>query len=76
MLQQAYCNHPRIVLQAVYDASPVVRAEVAVGIARLADSHSVLFQVCTLMLAGVLMDLTPDVRSPYVEFSLGRCIHD
>ena len=51
-------------LQAVYDASPVVRAEVAVGIARLADSHSVLFQVCTLMLAGILLDLTPDVRSP------------
>ena len=33
------------VVQAVYDASPVVRAEVAVGLARLADSHSVLFQV-------------------------------
>lgn len=32
-------------VQAVYDASPVVRAEVAVGLARLADSHSVLFQV-------------------------------
>ena len=31
--------------QAVYDASPLVRAEVAVGLARLAQSHSVLFQV-------------------------------
>ncbi|CAK0786809.1 hypothetical protein CVIRNUC_010023 [Coccomyxa viridis] len=31
-------------LQAVYDASPVVRAEVAVGLARLAVSHSLLFQ--------------------------------
>ncbi|CAL5222212.1 g4544 [Coccomyxa viridis] len=31
-------------LQAVYDASPLVRAEVAVGLARLAESHSVLFQ--------------------------------
>lgn len=36
---------PVCVAQAVYDASPVVRAEVAVGLARLADSHSVLFQV-------------------------------
>ena len=70
MVHQAYCHHPCIVLQAVYDASPVVRAEVAVGIARLADSHSVLFQVCTLMLAGVLTGLTPDVRSPNVEYSL------
>ena len=35
------------VLQAVYDASPVVRAEVAVGLARLAVSHSLLFQVST-----------------------------
>ena len=34
-----------MVLQAVYDASPLVRAEVAVGLARLAESHSVLFQV-------------------------------
>ena len=33
-------------VQAVYDASPLVRAEVAVGLARLAEAHSVLFQVC------------------------------
>ncbi|CAL8465312.1 g4847 [Coccomyxa elongata] len=31
-------------LMAVYDASPLVRAEVAVGLARLAEAHSVLFQ--------------------------------
>ncbi len=34
-------------VQAVYDASPLVRAEVAVGLARLAEAHAVLFQVPT-----------------------------
>ncbi|EIE23195.1 ARM repeat-containing protein [Coccomyxa subellipsoidea C-169] len=34
-------------LLAVYDASPLVRAEVAVGLARLAEAHAVLFQVPT-----------------------------
>jgi hypothetical protein len=40
--------------QAVYDASPLVRAEVAVGLARLAEAHSVLFQVqCSTKLSYI-----------------------
>ena len=56
-LSAQWCHN---MLQAVYDASPVVRAEVAVGLARLAVSHSLLFQV----------------SAPRRTFLHGQCLSD
>ncbi len=61
-----------MVLQAVYDASPLVRAEVAVGLARLAESHSVLFQVHILYLPVMCAYL---VYSPQSIFNKSQTRH-
>lgn len=44
-------------LQIVYDASPLVRAEVALSLSRLVSGHNVLFQVSSLSTAS--LNLTP-----------------
>ena len=43
-------------LSVTYDGSPLVRAELAAALARVAAGHSVLFQVCLLATASTFAD--------------------
>lgn len=63
--------------QAVYDASPLVRAEVAVGLARLAEAHSVLFQVqCSTKLSYILHTNAVEVPCmPLLLHLVIKCLH-
>ena len=63
-MQSHECSAHLDLLQVVYDGSPLVRAEAALGVARLAaiPAHNVLFQVITLVLSSLLLGLYCIVR--------------